>query len=434
MRLHEVSALTQAGESCLLDTDSVISYTIEEALGEGFPLGKTPSKRFTLRLMPYIYPRAERLMGAEMRLKLRTGAGDVLPAGVFRVTEVVREAGQVTLYGADEMSLKLEEGFNDRLTYPMTLKGLVMGLAALGGRALAEGSFISSQSAISARPEWKTPLTLRQAARQTAAAIGGLIGVNYEGELYAASLNAAEKFTLTADKLSEMKLGSGVFKLNALEFKLNGESVTLKTDASLPFKAFNSLSLGENPLLTRNRAQAVLTALGGLEFKRGELSTCEEILPRAGDSFFLADENGVSHRLLVTSLRANLTGGVWRLKLISALPTGENASPDASRRLLAPEGGLNPDVINNFSARVAALAGAYIQNLSAGEIRTGGLQAKFIDAAKLRAEGISASETATDALTAMAAEIINATVRKLDAGTIESDALSAGAASLLAAK
>ncbi len=54
MRLYEVSAVTQAGESCLLDTQSVLSVTREEALGEGFPVGKTPSKRFTLRLAPYI--------------------------------------------------------------------------------------------------------------------------------------------------------------------------------------------------------------------------------------------------------------------------------------------------------------------------------------------------------------------------------------------
>ena len=434
MRLHEISALTQSGEHCLLDTESVLSYTVEEALGEGFPLGRTPSKRFTLRLAPYIYPRAERLMGAQLRVKLETRSGDVLPAGAFRVTEVIRENRQVTLYGADEMSLKLEEGFTDRLTYPMNIKGLVMGFAALAGCTLAEGSFLSSQSVISSRPEWKTPLTLRQAARQTAAAIGGLIGVNYGGELYAASLNAAEKFTLTADRLSEMKLGSGAFCLNALEFKLDGESVTLKTDASLPFKAYNSVSLGENPLLTRNRVQAALTALSGTEFGRGELSTCEEILPQAGDSFFLEDESGVSRRLLVTSLRANLTGGAWRVKLISALPTGESASPEASRRLLAPEGGLNPDVINSFASRVAALAGAYIHDLSAGEIKTGGLLSKFIDAAKLRAQEISASEASTDELTAMAAEILNATVRKLSAGTVASDELSAGAASLLAAK
>lgn len=434
MRLYELSALTKAGETCVLDSESVLSVTIEEALGEGFPLGRTPSKRFTLRLAPYIYPRAERLMGALMRLKLQTEAGDVLPAGVFRVTEVQREARQVTLYGADEMSLKMEEGFTDRLSYPMTLKGLVMSFAALTGCPLAEGGFISSQSAVSARPEWKTPLTLRQAARQTAAAIGGLIGVNYEGEVYAKSLNEAPRYTLTEGMLSEIKLGSGAFSLNALEFKLNGESVTLKTDASVPFKAYNSLSLGENPLLTRARLSAVLSALAGTEFRRGELSTSRDILPQAGDSCFLEDESGASCRLLVTSLRASLTGGVWRVKLISALPTGESASPEASRRLLAPEGGLNPDVINNFSARVAALAGAYIENLSANQIKTNGLLAKFIDAAKLRAQEISSTEVTTDALTAMAAEIVNATVRKLNAGTVASDALSAGAASLLAAK
>lgn len=434
MRLYEVSAVTQAGESCLLDTQSVLSVTIEEALGEGFPVGKTPSKRFTLRLAPYIYPRAERLMGALMRLKLITQAGAVLPAGVFRVTEVQREARQVTLYGADEMSLKLEEGFNDSLTYPMTLKGLVMSFAALAGCPMAAGNFVSASSQLSARPEWKLPLTLRQAARQAAGAIGGVIGVSYEGELYARSLNAAEKFTISADRLSEMKLGSGVFALNALEFKLDGESVTLKRNSSLPFKAYNSLSLGENPLLTRARVQAALNALGGIQFRRGELSTQEELLPQAGDSFFLTDEHGASHRLLVTSLRATLTGGVWRLRLISALPTGEHASPESARRLLAPEGGLNPDVINNFASRVAALTSAYIQDLSASQIRTGGLLAKFIEAAKLRAENISASDVTTDALTAMAAEIVNATVKKLNAGTISSDALSAGAASMLAAK
>lgn len=434
MRLYELSALTPAGETCVLDRESVLSAVIEEALGEGFPVGKTPSKRFTLRLAPYIYPRAERLMGALMRLKLQTEEGEVLTTGVFRVTEVQREPKQVTLYGADEMSLKMEEGFTDRLSYPMTLKGLVMSFAALAGCQMAEGGFISSQSAVSARPEWKTPLTLRQAARQTAAAIGGLIGVNYSGEMYAKSLNEEAKFTLAADRLSEMKLGSGVFSLNALEYKQGGESVTVKTDASLPFKAHNSLSLGENPLLNRARISAVLSALNGTEFRRGEVATDEEILPQAGDSCFLEDESGVSHRLLVTSIRASLTGGVWRVKLISALPTGESASPDAARRLLAPEGGLNPDVINNFSARVAALVSAYIENLSADRIKTNGLLAKFIDAAFLRAEEISASEVTADALTAMAAEIVNATVRKLDAGTVESDALSAGAAKMLAAK
>ena len=216
MRLYELSALMQTGETCALDRESVLSAVIEEALGEGFPLGKTPSKRFTLRLAPYIYPRAEKLMGALMRLKLQTEEGEVLPAGVFRVTEVEREPKQVTLYGADEMSLKMEEGFTDRLSYPMTLKGLVMSFAALAGCPLAEGGFISSQSAVSARPEWKTPLTLRQAARQTAAAIGGLIGVDYSGEVYAKSLNEEAKFTLAPGRMSDVRLGSGEFCLNAL--------------------------------------------------------------------------------------------------------------------------------------------------------------------------------------------------------------------------
>ncbi|MBR7040449.1 MAG: hypothetical protein IKI24_01250 [Clostridia bacterium] len=434
MRLYELSALMQTGETCALDRESVLSAVIEEALGEGFPLGKTPSKRFTLRLAPYIYPRAEKLMGALMRLKLQTEEGEVLPAGVFRVTEVEREPKQVTLYGADEMSLKMEEGFTDRLSYPMTLKGLVMSFAALAGCPLAEGGFISSQSAVSARPEWKTPLTLRQAARQTAAAIGGLIGVDYSGEVYAKSLNEEAKFTLAPGRMSDVRLGSGEFCLNALEYKRDGESVTAKTDASKPFKAYNSLSLGENPLLSGARINAVLGALSGIGFKRGEVITDEEILPQAGDSCILADESGAESRLLVTSLRASLTGGLWRLKLISALPTGESASPDASRRLLAPEGGLNPDVINNFASRVAVLVSTYIENLSAQQIKTGGLLAKFIDAAFIRAQEISSTEATTDSLTAMAAEIVNATVRKLSAGTVASDELSAGTAKLLAAK
>ncbi len=142
MRLYELSALMQTGETCALDRESVLSAVIEEALGEGFPLGKTPSKRFTLRLAPYIYPRAEKLMGALMRLKLQTEEGEVLPAGVFRVTEVEREPKQVTLYGADEMSLKMEEGFTDRLSYPMTLKGLLVNATV---RELSAGTVASDE-------------------------------------------------------------------------------------------------------------------------------------------------------------------------------------------------------------------------------------------------------------------------------------------------
>ena len=40
MRLYELSALMQTGETCALDRESVLSAVIEEALGEGFPSEK----------------------------------------------------------------------------------------------------------------------------------------------------------------------------------------------------------------------------------------------------------------------------------------------------------------------------------------------------------------------------------------------------------
>ena len=414
-----------------LTGDEIVSCLVEEKLkSEGLPLGSVASKRFALRVKSRASFTPATLCGA-----LVTMAEGDTPIGHFFISAAETGEGTTLITGGDAFSSAFEARFTDAPSaYPRTLKNLVSTLVSAGGARLVTESFPNAQACLTAMPEWEDGITLRRALSHCAFVSGGFVRLNNEGDAELISCAGGKEIALAdADTLSITMGGGAPFTFNALEYCYPGENSYTRyaINASLADTPQNTLRGSGDPLVTPVMLNGAVSALSGTEFVSGRAVFLSCTPPQAGD--VLVTNEG---RMLITSLSLRYTGGAFLCDARCELPESGAAGSGFPTALSAfnADGTLNFEAIGEVDQKVAAIDRATIGSLTVGEVSALGLVSKIIEAVKLRARDIDAESVETDALTAMAAEILNVTVRKIAAGTVSTDVLLAAAADLTAAK
>ena len=434
-----------------LGADEVVSYRVDDLpAGEGLPLGAVSSKRFTLvaaaqpgmtpQALDCLYVRAL-LYDSDRPTAVYENQATWTPFGAWTVShaEVCENEATITLTGADALSTRFENTFTDSAgSYPQTLRSLVNTLcgAAMGAQVSPE-RFYNDDYALSRLPAWGEGITLRRALSCCAFLAGSLCRISFDGEAQMISCFGGEELALTPDSyIRFIRQGGEPFSLNAILYRFEGDSqyARFAQDATAVDSAVNCLRSEGNPLMTNANLNALIRHLAGCGFEGGEVHWRGGLV-QAGDVITVTDLEGRTHRLLVTESRATFDKDGLSVTSRSSMPTlGAGGGATGARGVFNADGSINFEAIGEVTARVLALSGAYIASLTAGDIQTNGLLAKFIEAARLRASSISAQEVTTDALTAALAEIVNLSVRKIDAGTISADEVTSALMNAFAVK
>ena len=421
-----------------LDDSAVIFYRTEEKLkSEGLPIGSVSGKRFTLKLAkdPSFTPEA--LKGALVTV---SGGGNPLGHWFVSGTEEAENCPYVTLTGGDALMSGFEARFTDAPSaYPRTLKNLVSTLCAAGGALLLTQTFPNGDGVFRVMPRWEDHLTLRRALSHCAFLAGGFVRLNGEGNAELIPCTGGNEIALTdADCVSFSEGPGAPFAFNAVEYRFAGENAYTRfaLNASLADTPQNTLRGSGNPLVTAALLSNTVSALSGADYTAGRVVFRSAALPQAGDIICITRGENETRRMLITELACTYEGGAFTCEANCELPLYGAAGGGFSTALSAfnADGTLNFEAIGEVNEKVAAIDRAAIGSLTAGEITALGLVSKVIEAVKLRAQSIDAASTETDELTAMAAEIMNATVRKLTAGTLTADALLTACAELIAAR
>ena len=424
-----------------MDAGCVVSYQIDDApVDEGLPLGAVSARRFHLVCLPPRELTPQALDALRVRVSLYDSRnaqavyGDKStwsPFGEWFIASAQRneETGLMTLEGADAFATYYENSFTDSArAYPQTLGSLVntLCLAAMGVGA-GEKPFYNDSLVLPALPKWPLGVTLRRALGCCALLSGGFFRIGYDGALEWVSVSGGREISLNADQYIHYRaLGGSVFALNAILYRFEGENFYTRfaCDKNLPDDACNCLRAEGNPFMNKANLTALVSHLQGLGSEGGEVEWTGEELIGAGDVISLTDTGGETHRLFITQNRTVFDEKGLRVTSRALMPTlGKGGGERTGRRVFNADGTINFEAVGGISERVTALSGAYIASLTAGDIRTNGLMAKFIEAARLQAASVSAQEVSTDALTAALAEIVSLSVRKIDAGTLQTDEL-----------
>ena len=431
----------QADKSGVLASFSgadVIRYTIDESLGcKGLPLGRVCAKRFELTLSRGAASGVE-LKNSFVRVRLGAEGGPMRDAGTWYASEArTEEGGFCVLSGCDALTALFEAGFTDDASaYPRTLENLVGTLCAAAGTPLANQDFHSSGRVFRRMPEWGRGISFRGALGSAAFVAGGFARNDFSGDTEIVSCRGGEEIIVGRGECTALTLSDARFCMNALLYRKEGESEYARYAAS-PQTADspqNALKAECVPLADETALADLCAYLAGASFEGGEVRFFPQRLFQAGDVLVIEDEDGASHRLLVSENRITLDAGGLSAVCVSRMPAATDPAGGGGLKVFNADGTLNFEAIGEVTQRVLALSGAYIRSLTADQITAGGLLAKFIEAVRLRAASISASELTTDALTASLAEIFRASVGKLEAGTVTADALTAALIDVVALK
>lgn len=421
-------------------SDEVVSYRVEDALTDGgLPLGAVSAKRFVLTVAQRkgIDPAA--LDGLRVRALLfdsrvpgtrREDSATWAPFGEWYIdrVEANQNAATAVIFGADALATRFEDSFTDSAGgYPRTLRNLVDLLCgAATGAQVSQSAFYNDGYVIRRMPPWPKNTSLRRALSCCAALAGGFVRISYGGEAQMVSCFGGEETALGPEEYVRFaREGGEAFHLNAINFRFEGDSdyTRFACREEEADSAANALSIECNPLMTRENLQALVEHLKGCGFAGGTAEWTGPGLIQSGDVLLVTDLDGSQHRLLITANRIQYDVHGLNIQSRCAMPSKGRGSAAFGRRVFNADGTVNFEAIGEVSKKVAALSGAYIGSLTAGDITANGLLAKFIEATRLRAASVSAQEVATDALTAALAEIVSLSVRKLDAGTLKTDEL-----------
>ena len=433
-----------------LGAEEVARYTVRDCLrGAGLPLGSCASRRFTLEFDAALAPGAACLSGKYVRVKLfdssregavRSDKSTWADAGAWYISsaEIDKNRAVCRLSGSDALSSLFEARFADSASaYPRTLQNLIAALAAAAGTPLAGEGFYNGNLSLRRLPEWPRNVTLRRALGDAAFLAGGFARINYAGETEIVSCAGGSQVHIDADSCLLFRTEGGEpFRFNAILYRPEGESEYTRcaADALLPDAPTNALRAEGNALATPELIGGVAAQLAGVSFEGGSAKWMGGPLCQAGDILLVTDRDGGLHRLLISELTAELSAGGLSFSARSDMPRPMTGALTGGAKVFNADGTLSFEAIGEAEKRVLALSGAYISALTAEQIETGGLLAKFIDAARLRASQIDAQSVSTDELTSLFAEVLNASIGKLEAGTVVSDALTAALVTAMALK
>ena len=320
-----------------------------------------------------------------MVLAAQSGA-EVLPLGIFAVTESVTRGGQTTVTAVDALGVALAELYQPSLSGSSATAWAVLNdVAAKAGVALSTrtSGYQNVLSGVS-----MASLTAGYTHRTVVGWIAGLCGCNAvidrAGKLdfiwYSASgmtLHRKECY----EGMDEIQESDSVFSMLSVSVvDANGNTQTLS-----PASAQGTGALIENPFMTQARLNGLWSGIGGMTYRPAELSFLGDLRLDAGDLITLTLDDGTTCSVPVMSLTHTYDGGVTTH--VTALGQGESAGAGVRN------GGVLGGKLRSLSAEVAQLGALTVEDENGVTKINGGR----IDTDSLFAQDITATGTITGA-------------------------------------
>lgn len=436
------NVLLPSGESFTITKDQLMSYELSNDIGyEGLPLGSVSSASFRLETenIGRKYSETEFDM-AKVTVEqgiIENGVTTWHPFGVWYVNDAdaPEQSVGITLFGSDALGTHFSAKFVDNGHYPTTLGSLAQTICTMAGVQLKSVAFPNAAVSVAKKPEWDESVTLRDIISYIAICAGGFARIDRTGKLEILSfIDGNSGYVLTPDTyrtFTEQK--NRHFKLNCIEAMLDkdaSEYSRFAKDGNIKSNATNTLQVDYNPLLTENIVNTILNELSTIEMVGASLTWGGDPTVMPADWYTVTTLDGKAVNFMVTDQSFEFTGGMFVSESCN-MPTenSEGRTFSTSTNLYNQNGQINAERINGLDKSVVNATVGHFEHLTAATAEFDALVTAYLNAVNLVSQNMQ-----TDTLTATLANIINATVQKLDAGQITTDQLYAAVAELIALK
>lgn len=431
-----------SGETINLTKDQIISYSLNQDMGyEGLPLGSVSAASFRLEVenigRKYANTELERAkVTVEIGL-LNDGITEWSPFGKWYIddAEAPEQNIGITFLGADALNTHFNAEFTDNGHYPTTLGSLAQTICLLAGVQLKSVSFPNAAVSIAEKPEWQESTTLRDVISYIAICAGGFARIDRNGELEILSfIDGNSGYTLNPDVYQTYTpYKNRRFALNCIEVMLEKDAEEYSRfviDENIESDATNTIQVEYNPLLTRSIMNSVVSELSTIEMVGGSITWGGDPTVMCSDWYTITTLNGATVQFMVTEQSYDFSGGLTVTESCN-MPTAnsEGLTFSSSTNLFTPAGKINAERINGLDRSVVNATIGHFEHLTAATAEFDALVTAYLNAVNLVSQNMQ-----TNILTATLANIINATVEKIQAGTISTDALYTAIAEIVALK
>ena len=422
------------GRTEVFSGQDVIAFSMSEGASSGTLLGgafssscaltlNNASGRFTFAQSPY---------GAQLQLYLNADAF-VTPLIVATVTKVSRRPRdpRLILKASDALGTAFNGLWRDTLTYPATLLTIARSIASRAGFDLEDASFPQHGFSIPQKPDWGD-VTLRQALAWVACACGCFAQIDRRGNLTLRRVYtpSSSPFVIPAQNILQQEAGERAFgPVRAVRIECQhaprDANPLVSVQSGYTATAQNTLAVSRNPLFpyggshVSNLASAMRQTLQGMVLRPVHVSWQGNPDLTLGDPVRIVDQDGQATNTIVTFQSLALSRG-FSMQTDCTAPTEKSAVG----RLFTSGGALNASMLEG------SIDGALIRNgsiaassLMAGSIDTDRLAANAVTTEKIKAGAVTADKIAAGAITA----------DKLSAGSVTADKIAAEALSAIAA-
>lgn len=448
-RILDIEANVQltSGESFSITKDQLMSYELNNDMGyEGLPLGSVSSASFRLETenIGRKYAQTELDM-AKITVKqgiVENGVTTWHPFGVWYVNDAdaPEQSVGITLFGSDALGTHFNATFVDNGHYPTTLGSLAQTVCLLAGVKLkrtedGEIRFPNAAVEIKKKPEWPEGTSLRDVISYIAICAGGFARIDRTGELEILSfIDGKRGYTLNPDiykTFTEQK--NRHFKLNCIEVMLNKddeEYSRFAVDDTVRSDATNTIQIDYNPLLTGDIVNSILLGLSSIEMVGGSITWGGDPTVMCADWYEVENLKGDKTLFMVTDQAYEFNGGLFVLESCN-MPTenSDGRTFSSSTNLYNRNGQINAERLNGLDKSIVNATIGHFEHLTAETAELDALVAAYIKAVNLVSQNMI-----TDTLTATTANIINATIKKIESGEITTDELYAAIAEIVALK
>ena len=447
-RILDIRANVQltSGESFPITKDQLMSYELNNDMGyEGLPLGSVSSASFRLETenigRKYADTELEMAKVTVEQGIVENGVTTWYPFGVWYVNDAdaPEQSVGITLFGSDALGTHFSATFVDNGHYPTTLGSLAQTVCLLAGvelkRINGEIRFPRAAVEIPEKPDWPEGVTLREVIGYIAVCAGGFARIDRSGELEILSFADGKRgYALSPDvyrTFNEQK--NRRFKLNCIEVMLNKDDEDYSrfaVDETIKSDATNTLQLDYNPLLTEAIVNTIVTELSSIELAGGVVTWGGDPTVMCADWYEITNLKGRTTRFMVTDQSYEFSGGLFVTEYCN-MPTenSEGRTFSTSSNLYNRNGQINAERLNGLDKSIVNATIGHFEHLTAQTAEFDALVAAYLNAVNLVSQNMQ-----TDTLTATTANIINATIEKIQAGEITTDELYAAIAEIVALK
>ena len=436
------------GEQINLTTDDIVNYSFDSQIGsEGLPLGSAEAASFSLEISnvgrkytPAQFDNAE----VHMFVGIKDGEEYIYSDfGVWYVesSSAPEQSVSISLSGYDALATRFEAVYTDsKSAYPTTIGDIASTVCLAAGIAIKAVEFPNAAVTVSKMPDWGDDTTLRDILSYCAICAGGYVRIARNGKLEIVGFADGTTYDIDPDTYQTFTLTGGTaFKFNSIEVILDeddDEYTRFAVDGEIESNATNTIQVEYNPLLTKSIIQSVVTELSGIEMDAGTLAWGGDPSVMCTDYFNVTMLDGTSRKIMVTSQNFSFDGGLSVTESCDLPAINSLTSPtySTSTNMYDAKGNLKATRISGLNKQVITATAAHFNTLTSDTIETDSLVAALLSAINLKAVNIDAANISTDTLTSIIANIVEATIQKINAGTIKTDELYAAFASLMSLK